>query len=149
MPKVATMILTTVSGMHTGVFFSGLLKQRQTALRKISDILQQAGVYIRYNHLRLSEIFAITDEARFLFSDNLIEVTDRGISIEEEWEKCVNSVQETLGKSDTNGQLAVIEGVREQLACCIETAREDYNRKGRLYRTLGILAGAAVGIIAL
>lgn len=52
-----------------------------------------------------------------------------------------------IGKSNTEGETAVLALAQTRLESVLESASEEKKRKGRLYRTLGIMLGAAVGIM--
>lgn len=53
----------------------------------------------------------------------------------------------SIGKSNTEGETAALALAMTRLDNVLETASEEKKRKGRLYRTLGIMLGAAVGIM--
>ena len=54
---------------------------------------------------------------------------------------------EVLGKSDTEGEIASLSAAESRLRQCLQNAEEERSNKGRLYCTVGIMLGAAVGII--
>ena len=92
--------------------------------------------------------------AKCLFSEN-------GGDISDEWDICVSKsgylkeddrqilseLGRTIGKSNTDGETAVLALAGQRLSFQLKTAEEERKRKGRLYTTLGIMLGAAVGIM--
>ena len=92
--------------------------------------------------------------AKCLFSEN-------GGDISGEWDICVSKsgylkeddrqilseLGRTIGKSNTDGETAVLALAGQRLSFQLKTAEEERKRKGRLYTTLGIMLGAAVGIM--
>lgn len=54
---------------------------------------------------------------------------------------------ERLGKSDRYNQEKVLELEKEKISIMERKAREDMETKGKLYRSLGILTGAAVVVL--
>lgn len=63
-----------------------------------------------------------------------------------DWEY-LSDFGEMLGKSDRQNQESVLEMEKEKLAALEKKAREAMETKGRLYRNLGALSGAAVVIL--
>lgn len=59
----------------------------------------------------------------------------------------LNDLGELLGKSDRVGQETIIDMEREKIAILEKKAREMVDTKGKLYRNLGALAGAAMVIL--
>lgn len=156
--------LCTCCGTLIGCYFSGRLSRRCSTLKAVLNLLERMEIYIRYNRYKLSEIFRRLGKEQCLFaSDELYEAAESGLKFYTEWHRCVMRLDsiskcdadvldylgEGLGKSDTDSQLALLDTARQQLECCLNDAQEQKNRKGRLFRTLGILLGAAAGIAAL
>lgn len=163
MTQICIFLLFTTCGATVGIFCSGLLSKRCNSLNSVSDMLREMEIYIRYNRLQLSEIFRkVGNEKCFFVTEQLISSAANGKCFRQEWNNCVlgleylkpddknvlYSLGDSIGKSDTEGQVAVIEAAQSRLSACIEDAEDARRRKGKLYRTLGILIGAAAGIIA-
>lgn len=66
-----------------------------------------------------------------------------------EEEALLIEIGETLGTSDTEGQLKALAFYRERANALYEQRNAEYMAKGRLYRSLGLLAGLTVGIIVI
>lgn len=155
-------LFSAMCGGAIGFAAADVLKKRCSYIDRIMNILEQTRSMIRYNRMKLSEIFAVTDgERRFFVSDELIKAADSGVDFQKEWNICVDKLAylqkedkaplyflgEELGKSDADSQTAMLISAEERLSRRLETAQSEYERKGRLFRTLGILSGAAIGII--
>ena len=94
-------------------------------------------------------------------SDKLLNSIANGGDISDEWDICVSKsgylkeddrqilseLGRTIGKSNTDGETAVLSLAGQRLSFQLKTAEEERKRKGRLYTTLGIMLGAAVGIM--
>lgn len=156
--------LFTVCGALTGCYFSSRLTKRCDTLQSMLNMISQMQIFIRYNRYRLSEILKRVEREHCDFvTDRLVKTADSGQALDDEWHKCVSSLEciadndaevlntlgEGIGKSDTDGQLAILELAEKRLNTCLEQAESERLSKGRLFRTLGILLGAAVGIVAL
>jgi stage III sporulation protein AB len=51
-----------------------------------------------------------------------------------------------LGGSDISGQIGLIKSTVHMLERQLELATEDYNKKGKMYRAVGMLAGLLIAI---
>ncbi len=61
----------------------------------------------------------------------------------------LNMLGDSLGQTDTEGQLSFLEMYEELIKRNLEQAAKDYAEKGRMYRSVGLLCGLAVGIMVL
>lgn len=162
MVSLVIFLLSTLCGGAAGFAAADALKKKCSYIDQMMNILQQMLELIRYSRMKLSGIFKEIDKEKgFFITESLIAAADGGAGVKEEWDKCVQSLSylqkedkaplyylgDSLGKSDIEGQTAVITLALERLSHRADAAREEYERRGRLYRTLGILVGAAVGII--
>lgn len=154
--------LAALSGGFTGAFFARRLSERCDTLSRYIGFVQNMTAYIRYNGYCLSEILRREQPTcGFTVSDKLISLAESGSDIRQEWNGCVDNnsslrqqdrlvlyhLGEAIGKSDTQGEIAVLGAAESRLRQCLQSAEEERNNKGRLYSTVGIMLGAAVGII--
>ena len=56
---------------------------------------------------------------------------------------------DSLGQTDTEGQLSFLAMYEELIKKNLEQAAKMYAEKGRMYRSVGLLCGLAVGIMVL
>lgn len=162
MISIVIFALTTLSGGAIGAYFSGKLTERYDILNACVSLIQNMITYVNYSGYKLSEIFnAEKNNSRLYISDELIAISEDGRSIEEEWNVCItksgylktedrqilSELGKSIGKSNSGGEIAVLELAKERLNVQLKTAVEEKKRKGRLYCTLGIMLGAAVGIM--
>ena len=59
----------------------------------------------------------------------------------------LNDVGARLGTSNTESQINTLELQRAELMSAISAAEADYNKKAKLYRSIGVLAGAFISIM--
>lgn len=154
--------LTTLSGAAAGAYFSGKLTDRCELLSAYISLMQSMITYIKYSGYKLGEIFRAEQESSPCYiSDKLLEVCESGENISGEWDMCVSKsgflkaedrqilseLGRTLGKSNAQGEIAVLELAKGRLEVQLDIANDEKKRKGRLFTTLGIMLGAAVGIM--
>lgn len=148
--------------MATGAYFSGRLSERCYVLNGYISLIQSMISYISFSGYKLAEVFtAVKKNSHCRISDKLVSISENGGDISEEWKACISEsgymkeedrqilyeLGYNIGKSNTVGETAVLELAKERLSFQLETAEDERKRKGRLYLTLGIMLGAAVGIM--
>lgn len=74
---------------------------------------------------------------------------DPALLLNEEERALLDELGEVLGRYDGEGQLEAIARTRAQLAPCADRAREEREKLGRMYRVLGVTAGAFLVILLL
>ena len=67
--------------------------------------------------------------------------------LSQEEKKILAQLGTQLGTTDTQGQLSVLAVFNENIGSMIEKQTEKYAVKGKLCRSMGILAGAMAGIL--
>lgn len=162
MISIVIFLLTTLSGAAVGAYFSDRLSQRCEIISAYISLFQSMTAYVTYNGYKLDEMLkAQQGTSRCYISDKLIAVSESGGNISEEWDACVydsgylkaedrqilSELGRNIGKSNTEGETAALALAMTRLDNVLETASDEKKRKGRLYRTLGIMLGAAVGIM--
>ncbi len=164
MDRLCIFILTTFCGAFIGIYMSGRLQDRYYFLTEFSAMILRMEGLIKYNRYAVFEVLQKIQDGKLEFiSDEMIEVAKSGKRIDKLWNRQVQRIKylttddkrvismlgESLGKSSTDGQIAVLQSVRNSLDTLIKDSDEIRKSKVRLYRTLGILFGAAAGIIFL
>lgn len=61
----------------------------------------------------------------------------------------LEALADTLGQCDLNTQLSQLRQTGAQLAQRLEQARDEYNARAKLYRTMGVLTGMFIVIVML
>lgn len=116
------------------------------------------ALLIRYRALPVKELFQELSRYEFIQRvsewggagrENWVSVANELTELEESERGIVKSIGLSLGTSDINGQLSMLEMNSQLLAKQIEIAHEQYMKKGRLYRSVGILAGLFVAILVI
>lgn len=160
---ISIMMICIVTGSH----FSARLKQKCRFLKEISYMLEELRLLIGFESAEVGEIIQRLLKNKRLsglsfigyIAENFDVGTDFGLLWENAVEKqqyCFLSSEEKefikdigrkLGKSDLNGQINAIEYEKNELENMIRSADDDYCRKAKLYRSLGVLCGAFIAIL--
>lgn len=165
MLKILGAICFVFAGAIYGASRSEALKSRETVCREIRDLLAEISVYIRYRSLNVYEIareLNVSGHFQHLdFIKNLPAEYAPNEDFHTLWSKAVDSDPHmaadekallrsfgaVLGTSDIEGQLLLVEGALEDLKKIENKRSEEYRRKGKLYRSLGMLFGVMAGIL--
>jgi hypothetical protein len=83
------------------------------------------------------------------FRKDWFKAADRLYELEESERSIIKSIGSFLGGSDIQGQLSMLEINSELLKRNGNEAREQYLKKGKLYRTFGLLAGLFAAVMIL
>lgn len=162
--RIIAAIIFTSAGCAAGAAYSLRLREKCSISTVISDILRKTSVYIRYSALDVYEIVAKlkTDCPDNSFISRLPDSYIEGQNFHQLWQKALE-VEELpeeerlllsefgsiLGTSDIEGQLSAIASLSERAEQLRSERSENYIRKGRMYRSVGVLAGVMVGILVL
>lgn len=149
-----------------GFYFSKRLKMREAQLCASLLLIKELIVQIRYTNAKIGDVLKTAAENTAY--KNLFFVTDCLLLDENEdfhrvWQEGVKkqaylnqrdkellfALGEHLGETDSEGQLSFLEMTETMLAEQREEAREERSAKSRMYRSVGILCGLALGIMVL
>ena len=164
MIKFIGIILIVASSSLVGIMFSDKLKKRVAELNLINYMLEEISVLIRYKALPVYEIIKALKENQMYNSLNFINLINCNMQIpfNKAWEesidnskselssndkKLLKSFGNSLGTSDISGQLASIEVFKVDFKKLEKEATNEYEKKSKLYRSLGILCGMFVSIM--
>lgn len=165
MIKFTGIIMIFLASSAVGFFMSDSIKNKKIRLETERKMLEEISVMIRYNMLTVREMIIEIKENDFfsglLFIEKIRQKLIEGISFPEAWEKSIKSdaslstdekklLQElgsSLGTTDSQGQLSSLEIYKKRLDNMIESETEKYKTQGKLYRSLGIMMGAMLGIL--
>lgn len=165
MLKILGAICLVFAGAVYGTSKSEALKINCAICREIRDLLTEISVYIRYRGLNVYEISReLNTSDRFQHLDFIGKLPTEYVPSEDFhalWNRAVDndscmgadekallrSFGAVLGTSDIDGQLLSVEGALEDLKKTEDKRSEEYRRKGKLYRSLGMLFGVMAGIL--
>lgn len=163
--RVVGAICFILAGAVLGANESGKLKKKCVICGEIRELFTQLHIKIRYS---APDVYELIGELRGLalfsnldFIGRLPSEFSPDINFHENWQKAVSSDASlgedekrllisfgaVLGTSDIDGQLMAIEEAIETLSGIEDRRIEEYSRKGKLYRSLGMLSGVMVGIL--
>ena len=159
-------IITAVFGGCIGLFFSFKLKEREKIMYLALLFTKELAVQIRYTNAEIGEILvrsAQNEEYKALNfvaecinlgkNDNYHLLWREGVKkqpfLTAKDRELLNSLGDSLGQTDTEGQLSFLEMYEEMIKRNLEQASKEYADKGRLYRSVGLLCGLAAGIMIL
>ena len=144
-------------GTITGLYFSYRLKMREESLRELTQVLREMALLIRYRALPVKDLFSELSRYEFIsnvggavgadFRGGWVTAADKLTELGEYERKVVKSVGLSLGTSDIEGQIGMLEVNAEILSKHSEEAHEQYVKKGNLYRIFGVLAGMFIAVL--
>lgn len=144
------------------------LRQRTRLLEELRDALARVKAEVRFRSAGLGEIFealgelpesgaffqqwaAELERAPERMSAGMVEkLAEERLAVlnEEEWQTLA-ALGATLGRYDTESQLAALDEAEGKLERFEQTAREEQKRLGRVYMALSAALGAGVVLICL
>ncbi|MBD5143995.1 MAG: hypothetical protein HDT22_10380 [Ruminococcus sp.] len=146
----------------TGIYKAYFIKNQVKQYQKLLAFLEDCAIYIRYQSLPLQELFAILSEnpdyENFNFLKKLKFSPEKSLeilwhdSIQEsnlplQAKQILQNLGHELGKTDTQGQLAVLELYQAQMQTACEQSFACCEKKSKLYQSLGWLGGAMLAIL--
>lgn len=171
MIRLAGILLLLSMSVLTGCIAARDLKARVRAVREIRFLIEELRLMIRYEAPEVSEIARRLSEddnfhelgflrllpgyaeAALSGGGTFREAWTRALSEERGYlsEEDISLLERTgsiLGSCDCEGQLSKLSVCSAEADRLCEEAREQYSAKGRLYRSLGAIAGALIAVIA-
>ena len=154
--KLAGMIMIIFAGTMLGFLKSMSLKKRQESLGKILYSLRIMENEISYARCSMGDIFAkitklggiCVDMEKGSAGAGLIASAESpGLCLEKEEMEVITRFCENLGACDSVSQLKNIKNTVKSLEILEDTARLRYDKYGRMYRSIGVLAGAFAVIV--
>lgn len=165
MVRLFACICFVFAGAIAGFVLSDKLKHKRESSREIHSMLVQISSLIRYQRLNVYEIVReLNSSKNYKYLWFLSQLPDRynpGEDFHERWcgalmaDRALSEDERSLlltfgsvfGTSDVEGQLMYIESLIDSVKTLERRCSEEYQQKGRLYRSLGILFGTMAGII--
>ena len=165
MLKYAGLAVIIAVTSFAGCFFSSALKIRLVNLKKINFLIDEIIIHLRY---KASTVYEITDclarNERFSDFNFLNRITsDNNIPFQQNWSNAIKAqppsslrasdleiladIGKNLGTSDIEGQLSMLSLQRAELETLIASAEKECEKKSKLYRSFGVLAGAFISVM--
>lgn len=165
--KVLSALAVTLIGGIIGAAQADKLSESRKKCTEIGEMLHRTVFFIEY---RSDDVYAICrrlkadpDLSRLTFLQKLPEEYVCGQDFREMWNQAVISQKNLgedekevlfrcggiIGKSDTGGQMAMLGELQEKIRKIEEQRGETALKKGRLYRSAGLLFGIMAGIITI
>ena len=167
MLRLISAILFTAAGATVGVMLSQRLANEREICRETGDLLRSTALQIRHRGADVYELSSGLKASRALsaltFVRYLPEKYQFGEDFHEMWKNALDSqseipdderrilvrLGELLGTSDIAGQLSSIALLEDELMAVKDKREENYRRRGKLFRSVGVLAGAMTGILVI
>ncbi len=167
MIRLVAAFLFTAAGTAAGISLSLRLKEEREICREIGEVFRSSALQIRYRGM---DVYELSSELKCKSGlDNLTflrQLPDRyscGENFHVLWKNALDNQPrlldeerrllsrfgELLGTSDVDGQLASIAVLEEELSGLEAKRNDNYHRKGKLFRCVGVLAGAMTGILVI
>lgn len=158
--------VTVMFGAATGIWLSKRLKERERFMASVILLIKELTVQIKYTNSEIGVVLktAAQNEAyrNLLFVTACDHISEDG-DFHPLWNEGVKkqpyltaadrellfALGDRLGATDLDGQLSFLELTCEMLKKQQQEASENYRKKGRMYRSVGILCGLAAGIMVL
>lgn len=159
-------IMLTAVGTASGLYFSMKLKKRKQTLEQAVLFTDELKIKISYQSIPVSLI--LSEAAKNKSYDMLSFLkyaaeTDENGDFHKRWSDGVEAMSRLsqedksillalgggLGSSDADGQLTLLQTHKALLERQLAAADDEYIRKGKMVRSVGILCGLAAGIAVL
>ena len=164
--RTAAVILIILGGAFCGLNCSEKLRSRAELCRETEKMLRMCEFSIKSCE---ADVYSIASKLRaagfrmLSFLSELPESYEECSDFHGKWRasvlKChtlsyderelLIEIGAALGSCDTEGQLKELAAYRERVQELYEQRLAEYRSKGRLYRSLGLLAGVTLGIIVI
>ena len=158
MLRLFSAVLFTLAGAFAGNIRAENLRHDADLCREILALTEKISFCIRYKFSDVYEICSELKSADFKylkFISNLPESYDYNKSFQLSWEDAVKSqgdipdkekniltiIGNTLGTSDAESQINTLNSLKAETELLKSMRISEYDKKGRLFRSIGILAG--------
>ncbi len=163
--KLSGMIFIIMTTALGGISLSKSLSERVKRLELIVLMLDRMSTYIEFRSLHTGEILSeLSSDKSFeqlKFLKTAAELYRNGESFQDAWIKAVENdvylkneeraqlieVGNSLGRSNTKGQLSMLSIHSRNIEHICRTASAESQNKGKLYRTLGVLTGVFISVM--
>lgn len=169
MAKALAMICVFSFCTLTGLMYSSRLRLRYECLQSLISSLRQLRARMEYSALPLFELVKRIGDARSAaLWDPFSFWLEKGDSVKQAWEKALEEASQnekmfamlkekelaalsdfisSLGKHDLSTQQKGIGVIELQLQECLDEAKSELSKKGKLYSSIGMLSGLCGAIL--
>lgn len=164
--KLSASLIFVIIGGVVGFSMADKLRTDRRLCNDISHLLQRTIFLVGY---RADDVYSVCSELKSdseLRGLTFLEVLPERFAVGRDFRKCWNEAVNSqnfqseerdillrlgavLGKSDRQSQVESIRQLQTELAALTEKRSSDYLRKGRLYRSVGLLFGVMAGILVI
>ncbi len=163
--KIIALVVIVAVTSFAGNYFSASLKNRLVSLKKINYLIDEIMILLRFRSATVYEISAHLAEnerfSEFSFLSGI--VPSEGVPFRKIWcdaleknppsglkksdTELLADIGRQLGTSDVDGQLSILKLQQNEAEMLISSAEKDCAQKAKLYRSLGVLAGAFISVM--
>ena len=164
--RIIAAVMAVFCGAFYGMNRSEKLKKRVDICKEADKIFRLSETMIRSSGMDIYGIIASLKRERFAalgFIDRLPAEYSADEDFHSEWRRLLMNEPEIpqeekgilldfgelLGTSDIEGQLSGIAAQSSLMQLCLQCRSEEYCGKGKLYRSIGVLAGIMAGIMVI
>ncbi|MCM1133095.1 MAG: stage III sporulation protein AB [Ruminococcus flavefaciens] len=165
--RIFLALALTSAGGITGFCMADKLRESRKICDEINHLFQQTAFFINY---RQDDVYAICRHLKadselkdLTFLNSLPDFYSTGEDFHRLWTESLESQKNLsreeadilahfgciLGKSDAESQSETILGLQKELGRITEIRTENLLKKGRLYRSAGLLFGVMAGILVI
>lgn len=146
------MITVLIISTGTGLYLSSKLDKRVKALEEIIFKTDEIQTIIRCQSAEPEEILALVSAGSVLqgcsYINGNVNISDDELYMLDKRDTAIiRELLNGLGKTDTDGQISMLEMNKKLLQNRLEQAREEYSKKGRMYRSVGVLVGVGAAVM--
>lgn len=163
--KLIGMLIITASTTLTGIYASNQLSQRKKRIQVLILMIDRIASLIEFRALKTGDILkSIASDKSFEsleFLKNADELHQKDMSFSGAWNQAVSNddtvgdeerqqlimLGSSLGTSNIKGQLSMLKIYRQNMENIFNTFSQESLNKGKLYRSLGILAGVFISVM--
>lgn len=165
--RVIAALLFTAAGGAFGCMRSEQLRRRTEVCHQAEELMRVCEFHIRYDGADVYALSGLLKNSgsfgRLSFIQGLPAEFEPEQSFSSSWSAALHTQPElpddereiltrfgsVLGSADTEGQIRQIEGLIGELERLEDRRMEEYLRKGKLYRSLGLLTGVLAAVLVL
>ena len=121
-----------------------MLEYRSATVYEISEALSRDERFSEFGFLR-----ELSFSSERSFQQSWCEAVEKNIpgGITKSDSELLMNIGRQLGTSDLDGQISGVKLRQAEVDSAIASAREEYSRKAKLYRSLGVLSGVFIAIM--